>query len=148
MSIDWNHFTPGSALAGGMLIGLSAALLFTLWGHVAGISSMLAALCEREQGRDHWQVAFIAGLVLAPALWLLLGRDLATGPQIDGFNQWGRLLLAGMLVGLGTRLGNGCTSGHGVCGLSRLSRRSLVAVAVFMGFGGLTVFVLRHVLGG
>ena len=143
MSIAWNDFTPWSALAGGALIGLAATLLLLLNGRIAGISGVLGGLLRPTRGDAAWRVAFIAGLVLAP--WAY--RSVAAWPatQIDA--SWGALVLAGLLVGVGTRYGAGCTSGHGVCGLSRLSLRSLVATLVFMGASFATVFVLRHLLG-
>ncbi len=143
MQIDWNVFTPWAALAGGALIGLSAAMFVLLNGRIAGISGVLGGLLKPARGDVAWRVAFIAGLVLAPWVYLLATAWPAT--QIDA--SWGALLLAGLLVGVGTRYGAGCTSGHGVCGLSRLSPRSLVATLTFMGAGFATVFVLRHLLG-
>ena len=143
MQIDWNNFTPWSALAGGVLIGLAAAMFALLNGRIAGISGVLGGLLNPAKGDIAWRVAFIAGLVLAPLVYLLWAAWPAT--QIDA--GWGALVLAGLLVGVGTRYGSGCTSGHGVCGLSRLSPRSLVATLAFMGAGFVTVFVLRHLLG-
>lgn len=143
MQIDWNNFTPWSALAGGVLIGLAAAMFALLNGRIAGISGVLGGLLNPAKGDIAWRVAFIAGLVLAPLAYLLWAAWPAT--QIDA--GWGALVLAGLLVGVGTRYGSGCTSGHGVCGLSRLSPRSLVATLTFMGAGFVTVFVLRHLLG-
>jgi uncharacterized membrane protein YedE/YeeE len=134
-------FTPVSALLGGALIGLSATLLLWSLGRIAGISGMLAALLEQSEGRS-WRAAFLAGLVLAAGAWFAL----AGAAQRSGFPlPW--LLAAGVLVGFGTRLGGGCTSGHGICGLARLSKRSLAATAVFMAAGVATVYVLRHVAG-
>ena len=143
MSIDWNHFTPLAALAGGVLIGIAAAMFALLNGRVAGISGVLGGLLRPVKGDRAWRIAFVLGLVGAPALYLLAAA--LPKPQIDA--GYGALILAGLLVGIGTRYGSGCTSGHGVCGLSRLSPRSLVATAAFMGAGFVTVFITRHLLG-
>lgn len=143
MSIDWNHFTPFTALAGGVLIGLAAALFALLNGRIAGISGVLGGLLRPARGDITWRVAFVLGLVGAPAVYVLVA--VLPRPQIDA--GYGALILAGLLVGLGTRYGSGCTSGHGVCGLSRLSPRSLAATIAFMGAGFATVFVTRHLLG-
>ena len=143
MTVDWNAFTPWPALAGGVLIGIAAALLLLVGGRIAGISGILGGLLKPVRGDVGWRVAFIGGLLAAPlahALFAALPR-----PQIDA--SYGALLAAGLLVGVGTRFGGGCTSGHGVCGISRLSVRSLVATLAFMGAGVATVFVTRHVTG-
>lgn len=141
MSIAWESFTPGAALVGGAIIGLAAALLLLFNGRIAGISGILGGLLR--PGPDaRWQAAFIAGLVLAPAFWALAG----TLPPMRIEADTPALVAAGLLVGIGTRYGSGCTSGHGVCGLSRLSPRSLVATLCFMGSGFAMVFLLRHVL--
>ncbi len=143
MNIAWNEFTPWSALAGGALIGLSAAMFVLLNGRIAGISGVLGGLLKPVRGDVGWRAAFLLGLVGAPLVYALVA-NLPT-PRIDaGFTA---LIVAGLLVGVGTRYGAGCTSGHGVCGLSSLSLRSLVATAAFMGAGFATVFVMRHVLG-
>lgn len=143
MTVDWNAFTPWSSLAGGALIGIAAAMLALLNGRIAGISGVLGGLLKPVRGDIGWRVAFVAGLLSAPLLYLLLGKVMR--PQIDA--SYTALLLAGLLVGVGTRYGSGCTSGHGVCGLSRLSGRSLAATAAFMGAGFITVFVTRHLFG-
>jgi len=143
MSIDWNHFTPLTALAGGVLIGIAAAMFVLLNGRIAGISGVLGGLLRPVKGDSAWRVAFVLGLLGAPLVYLLFAA--LPRPQIDA--GYGALILAGLLVGVGTRYGSGCTSGHGVCGLSRLSPRSLVATAAFMGAGFVTVFVTRHLLG-
>jgi uncharacterized membrane protein YedE/YeeE len=143
MSIDWNHFTPLAALAGGVLIGIAAAMFVLLNGRIAGISGVLGGLLRPSTGDTGWRIAFVLGLVGAPLVYLLFAA--LPKPQIDA--GYGALILAGLLVGAGTRYGSGCTSGHGVCGLSRLSPRSLVATAAFMGAGFVTVFVTRHLLG-
>lgn len=143
MVIDWNAFTPWSALAGGLLIGLAAAMFALLNGRIAGISGVVGGLVRPVWGDAAWRVAFVAGLIGAPLVYLLFAA-LPT-PQIDA--GFGTLVVAGLLVGAGSRYGAGCTSGHGICGLSRLSPRSLVATAMFMGAGFVTVFAARHVFG-
>ena len=143
MHIDWNVFTPWSALLGGLLVGVAAAMLALLNGRVAGISGIVGGLLEPARGDAAWQAAFVAGLIGAPLVYTLFAG--LPKPQIDA--SFGALVLAGLLVGVGTRYGSGCTSGHAVCGLSRLSPRSLVATAVFMGTGFAMVFVTRHLLG-
>lgn len=141
MTIDWNAFTPLSAAAGGLLIGIAAALLALLQGRIAGISGIVGGLlAPRAAGDTGWRLAFVGGLLLAPLLYRLVAEWQA--PAVDA--GWGTLVVGGLLVGFGTRLGSGCTSGHGVCGLSRLSPRSFAATLVFMGAGFATVFVLRH----
>ena len=140
MTVDWQAFTPLTALAGGLLIGLATVLLVLFNGRIAGISGVLGGLLRPARGEVAWRVAFVAGLVASPLAYAALGE--MPVPRIDA--GWGALLLAGFLVGIGTRYGAGCTSGHGVCGLSRFSLRSLAAVAVFMGAGSLTVFLIRH----
>lgn len=140
--IDWNHFTPWSSLAGGALIGLAAALFLLLNGRIAGISGVLGGLLKPVRGDIAWRAAFILGLVGAPLVYgLFAGLPV---PQIDA--DYAALVAAGLLVGVGTRYGSGCTSGHGVCGVARLSPRSLVATACFMAAGFASVFVIRHLL--
>lgn len=144
MTIDWNNFTPWTALAGGVLIGAAAGLFVVLNGRIAGISGLLASLLERgAEGRGE-KALFLIGILLAPLCWLLM----AELPAAEFQTNWLGLLAAGLLVGIGTRYGSGCTSGHGVCGISRLSPRSVVATLAFMAAGFATVFVLRHLLGG
>ena len=143
MSIAWSAFTPWSALAGGMLIGLSAALLVLLNGRIAGISGVIGGLFRPVKGDLAWRVAFVLGLVGAPWAYALVAPW--PQPRIDA--PFAALVVAGLLVGVGTRYGAGCTSGHGVCGISRMSPRSLLATATFMGAGFVTVFVARHMLG-
>jgi uncharacterized membrane protein YedE/YeeE len=132
------------AIAGGVLIGLSAVWLMAALGRIAGISGIAAGLLARP--RDwRWRLAFVAGLVIAaPLIWLATGDSGIGAPQVG----WPAMALAGLAVGFGTRLGSGCTSGHGVCGVARISPRSLVATAAFMLLGMATVAVVRHVLGG
>jgi len=142
MTIDWLNFTPWSALAGGVLIGLAAGLFVVCNGRIAGISGVLGSLLSAGEGRAE-KALFVLGLLLAPVLWSLFGRL----PVLDFQTGWLGLLSAGLLVGVGTRYGSGCTSGHGVCGIARLSPRSLAATLSFMGAGFATVYVLRHLLG-
>ena len=144
MTLDWTAFTPMSALFGGALIGLATALLLLLNGRVAGISGIVGGLLRPRPGDVAWRVAFVAGLLAAPTVYALVHALPVV--QIDAGNA--TLIAAGLLVGVGTRFGAGCTSGHGVCGMARLSGRSMVATAVFMVAGAGTVFVTRHVLGG
>ena len=143
MTVAWTAFTPGAALAGGVLIGSAVAMLLLLDGRIAGISGIVGGLLKPARGDVGWRVAFITGLLLAPAVYTLF----ALLPQLQIDASYGALVLAGLLVGVGTRVGGGCTSGHGVCGVSRLSPRSLVATLVFMGAGFATVFVARHLVG-
>lgn len=142
MTIDWTTFTPWASLAGGALIGLAAALLVLLNGRIAGISGVLGGLLKPVAGDVNWRVAFIGGLVAAPLVYGLF----AAVPSVQIDAGFGTLVAAGLLVGVGTRYGAGCTSGHGVCGLSRLSWRSLVATATFMAAGFATVFFIRHLI--
>lgn len=144
MSIDWQHFTPLLSLSGGLLIGLAAALFILFNGRIAGISGIVGGLLRPKTDDRAWRLAFIAGLMLAPLLFSVV----ATLPESRIEAGWPTLIVAGLLVGVGTRYGSGCTSGHGVCGLSRLSPRSLVATMVFMAAGFATVFIVRHVVGG
>ena len=135
-------FTPLSALIGGALIGLAATWLFASLGRIAGISGIFNSAVDEREGRG-WRLAFLLGLIAGAGAWFAV-----TGaPGRDNFPlPW--LIVAGLLVGFGTRWGSGCPSGHGVCGLARLSKRSLLAVLVFMGMGFVTTFVVRHVIGG
>ncbi|WP_153111601.1 YeeE/YedE family protein [Propionivibrio limicola] len=141
MTIDWNQFTPLSALLGGLLIGLAVTLMLLFKGRIAGISGIVGGLLQRPQNGDlAWRATFILGLLLAPVLYGLFAPLPGSRIEADTVS----LVLAGLLVGFGTRLGSGCTSGHGVCGISRLSPRSLVATATFMLTGFTTVFAIRH----
>ena len=142
MTIDWNAFTPWSALAGGALIGLAASLFALMAGRIAGVSGIASGLVRPVRGDIAWRVAFVAGLVIAPLLYAAA----VTAPVVRIESSMPLLIAGGLLVGWGSRYGSGCTSGHGVCGLSRLSPRSLAATLTFMGAGFATVFVLRHVL--
>lgn len=142
MLIDWTHFTPWAAMAGGVLLGLASALFVLLNGRILGISGIVGGLLRPRAGDMGWRLAFLLGMLVAPGLyWLVVGP---TQPRIDA--NWGMVVIAGLLVGVGTRYGSGCTSGHGVCGLSRMSPRSLVATLAFMGAGFVTVFLIRHAL--
>jgi len=136
------NFTPYSALTGGALIGLAAVLFMALNGRIAGISGVLGGLVIPRAGDVLWRVAFVAGIALAPILYRAAGGAL---PQINFYGSTVSLIIAGLLVGVGSQLGSGCTSGHGVCGIARFSRRSILATAVFMTIAALTVFVVRHV---
>lgn len=146
MTIDWNAFTPESALAGGLLIGLASGWLILANGRVAGISGILGGLFNassaRIAGDRRWRGAFLLGLLAGPMIW----GAFHTLPNIEIRASYPVLIAAGLLVGLGTRYAAGCTSGHGVCGLSRLSPRSLVATGAFMGAGFITVYVVRHLI--
>ena len=147
MNLDWNAFTPWASLAGGLLIGLASALYVLGNGRIAGIAgivgSPLRALATGGRlAPERSRLLFIAGLLVAPWAWQLF----APLPAATVSAGWPLLVLAGLLVGVGVRMGNGCTSGHGVCGLSRLSLRSLANVMAFMGAGFATVFVVRHML--
>lgn len=146
MSIYWEAFTPWSSLAGGVLIGLAAALMVVLLGRIAGISGILGGLLQKATWGSvrqwGWRAAFVAGMLLAPLLWQMF----APLPAMQMPSNPILIISAGLLVGFGTRLGSGCTSGHGVCGLSRLSIRSLAATLMFMATGVATVFIMRHVV--
>ncbi len=142
MTIDWNHFTPWTSLAGGMLLGLAASALVLLRGRILGISTILGGMLRATTGERGWRIAFLAGLLAAPVLYGLAGGPVTM--RIDATAS--SIAAAGLLVGLGSRFGGGCTSGHGVCGLARLSPRSLVATLSFMVAGFATVFLTHHVL--
>ena len=139
------EFTPWSSLGGGALIGLSAVLLLWLNGKVAGISGILSGSVTASDDRS-WQIIFLIGLLTGAALLVFLVPDLPANAIRRGY-PLGLVVAAGLLVGFGSRLGSGCTSGHGICGIARLSPRSIVAVAIFAASGAITVFVLRHLLG-
>lgn len=140
MTIDWADFTPLRSLLGGVLIGLAAVILLLFNGRIAGISGILGGALQRPRGDTGWRIAFLAGLLISS--WVFSAICQPPRPAIAA--SWSTLMAAGLLVGYGSRLGNGCTSGHGVCGLANLSRRSLVAVACFMVTGFLTRFLLSH----
>ena len=140
--IDWAHFTPWSSLAGGIVIGVAAAMLVLLNGRIAGVSGIIGGVLRPAGGDMAWRFAFIIGLLVAPAVYRLVAAP--SPPTIEA--GYPVLLLAGLLTGAGTRYGSGCTSWHGVCGLSRLSPRSLAATLAFMIAGFATVFAARHLL--
>lgn len=142
MTIDWSNFTPWSSLAGGIVLGIASALFVLANGRILGISGIIGGLVKRRPGDSGWRIAFVLGLLAAPAVWSLFAPPAAA--RIDA--GWLAVVAAGLLVGVGTRYGAGCTSGHGVCGLSRLSPRSLAATIAFMAAGFATVFVVRHLL--
>ena len=145
MVIDWANFTPWASLGGGIVLGLASAIFILFNGRILGISGILGGLLSPRMGDVGWRVSFLLGMAAAPALFAWIAPPgLLSVPRIDA--GYGLIVVAGLLVGLGTRYGSGCTSGHGVCGLSRLSPRSLVATLTFMGAGFAMVFVLRHVL--
>jgi uncharacterized membrane protein YedE/YeeE len=139
------NFTPLSAAIGGALIGLASAMLMVFAGRIAGISGILGATLGLGTGDRTWRIAFIAGLILAPVATMLVGYPVPM-PQMPA--SWIVVVVAGLLVGFGARLGGGCTSGHGVCGIARLSKRSIVATLVFMGAAVIVVALMRHVIGG
>jgi len=143
MTIDWNQFTPFQSLLGGALIGLAAAFLLLCNGRIAGVSGIVAGLIKPTPAEWKWRLAFVLGLIAAPWMYqLVTALPLST---VDA--DWKSLILAGLLVGVGTRYGSGCTSGHGVCGLARISPRSLAATLAFMTSGFVSVYVIRHLLG-
>jgi uncharacterized membrane protein YedE/YeeE len=145
MNIDWNHFTPWASLIGGLLLGVASAVFILINGRILGISGILGGLLPPKVGDIGWRVAFLLGMLAAPTVFMTLApAGLASEPRIDaGF--W-TVIAAGLLVGIGTRYASGCTSGHGVCGLSRLSPRSLVATLSFMGAGFFIVYIVRHIV--
>ncbi len=145
MMIDWSHFTPWSAISGGVLLGIASALFILANGRILGISGIVGGLLPPKLGDTGWRIAFLAGMFAAPWVFLLLApADFISAPRIQANTI--TTVIAGLLVGIGTRYASGCTSGHGVCGLSRLSPRSLIATLSFMGAGFGTVLVIRHFL--
>ena len=143
MLIDLQNFTPWSALAGGAVIGLAAALLVLFNGRIAGISGIIGGLIRPKTGDINWRLAFMLGLIAAPILW----QFFTPLPNIQIDANYTLLAVAGLITGIGTRYGAGCTSGHGICGISRISPRSIVATLAFMSTGFVMVYLLRHVLG-
>ena len=137
------NFTPVSAAIGGALIGLSAVLLMLSTGRIAGISGIFSGLLNLRGEDKGWRIAFIVGLILAPILAGLVGYGVAQ-PKLP--SSWAVIVVAGLLVGFGTRLGGGCTSGHGICGIARLSPRSIAATMTFMAVAMLVVAITRHAL--
>ena len=142
MTVDVAHFTPAMSFSGGIMIGIAAAMLVLLNGRIAGISGIVGGLLRPARGDIIWRIAFVVGLFAAPTVMALAGINPA--PRIEA--GYALLALAGLLVGIGTSYGSGCTSGHGVCGISRLSPRSLVATAAFMLAGIATVYIARHLV--
>ncbi len=140
-----DHFTPLASLIGGMLIGLSASMLLLFNGKIAGISGIIAGTLSPAKNDTLWRIVFVTGLLVGGFLLRLLSPQTFV---IGITRSWSALVVAGLLVGFGTRLGNGCTSGHGVCGLSRFSQRSLIATVTFIATGALTVYIINHLLGG
>lgn len=141
--IDWQNFTPLSAASGGLLIGVAVAILLFFNGRIAGISGILGGLFNVRKNDVAWRLAFLGGLALSATFWQMF----ASLPTIQVDASLSVIIVAGVLVGVGTSYASGCTSGHGVCGLSRMSPRSLVATFIFMATGMATVFVVRHVWG-
>ena len=144
MQIDWTAFTPGPALLGGIILGIAAILFVLLHGRILGISGIISGLLSPRAGDTNWRLILLLGILSAP-FWAAILFNIHTDVVIDA--DWFAIIIAGLLVGFGANYGSGCTSGHGICGLSRLSPRSLVATLSFMGAGFFTVFALRHVLG-
>jgi uncharacterized membrane protein YedE/YeeE len=144
MTIDWNNFTPWTSLSGGLLLGLASAAFILFNGRILGISGIIGGLFRPKSGDVGWRLSFVLGMLVAPLLYFMVAGPNAV--RIDA--GWATLVVAGLLVGVGTRFGSGCTSGHGVCGLSRLSPRSLMATLAFMGTGFVTVYLVRHALAG
>ncbi len=142
MIIDWIHFTPWSSVAGGLLIGIATAILLLFNGRIAGISGILGGLFHPMRSDFAWRIAFVLGLLIAPLIYSLT----ISLPAVSIDADINSLIVAGLLVGVGTRYGSGCTSGHGVCGLSRFSPRSLVATISFILAGFVTVFIVRHLI--
>jgi len=142
MTIDWAHFTPWGSLGGGLLLGLASALFILVNGRILGISGILGGLLAPRSGDIAWRLSFLGGMAVAPFAAAFLFPSAVAAPRIDA--GYLTIAIAGLLVGFGTRYGSGCTSGHGVCGLSRLSPRSLVSTLTFMGAGFLIVYVARH----
>jgi|SRR5690606_4854297 len=143
MTVDWSNFTPWISLAGGGMIGLAAAMLLLFNGRIAGISGIVGGLLNPVKGELAWRSAFIGGLVASPLVFGLA----APLPEVRIEAGYPMLIVAGLLVGIGTRYGSGCTSGHGICGLSRRSPRSVVATIAFMFSGFVTVYIVRHLIG-
>lgn len=142
MAVDTTAFTPAAAVAGGLAIGAASLGMALLLGRVAGVSGIVGGLLRPQPGETGWRVAFLAGLLASPFAYAAF----STLPAVQVDASLGTLVVAGLLVGWGTRMGSGCTSGHGVCGMGRRSLRSLVAVIAFMATGFLTVYVIRHTL--
>jgi len=143
MNIDWAHFTPYASLTGGIILGVASAIFILVNGRILGISGILGGLMPPKLGDTFWRISFLLGLLVAPTVFhAVVPAQYITAPRIDATDMM--VVIAGLLVGIGTRYASGCTSGHGVCGLSRLSPRSLVATLSFMGAGFAMVYVMRH----
>jgi len=143
MNIDWAHFTPYASLTGGIILGVASAIFILVNGRILGISGILGGLMPPKLGDTFWRISFLLGLLVAPTVFhAVVPAEYITAPRIDATDMM--VVIAGLLVGIGTRYASGCTSGHGVCGLSRLSPRSLVATLSFMGAGFAMVYVMRH----
>ena len=143
MNIDWAHFTPFVSLTGGIILGLASAIFILVNGRILGISGIVGGLFPPKMGDTFWRISFLLGFAAAPTVFhAVVPTEYITAPRIDATDMM--VVIAGLLVGLGTRYASGCTSGHGVCGLSRLSPRSLVATASFMSAGFITVYIMRH----
>jgi uncharacterized membrane protein YedE/YeeE len=143
MNIDWTHFTPFASLTGGIILGVASAIFILINGRILGISGILGGLLPPKAGDTTWRIAFMLGLFAAPTVFhAVVPAQFITAPRIDA-TDW-MVVAAGLLVGIGTRYASGCTSGHGVCGLSRLSPRSFLATMSFMGAGFAMVYVMRH----
>jgi uncharacterized membrane protein YedE/YeeE len=145
MQIDWLSFTPIPSLLGGMILGLAAALYVFLHGRILGVSGIVAGLLHPKLTDTAWRLSLVLGLISAPFLAALFFGII---PIVEIDSSWLAIVIAGLLVGFGAHYGSGCTSGHGICGLSRLSPRSLVATLAFMSAGFVIVFVIRHLIGG
>ena len=137
------EFTPWSAIAGGVLIGIAATLLLFLNGRIAGVSSVIGGLFSSAASETTWRLSFLIGLIVGAGIYVLRDSDSSVGFDVG----WPIFVLAGLLTGIGTQFSAGCTSGHGVCGIARASLRSITATITFIAFGGLTVFVTRHIIG-
>jgi uncharacterized membrane protein YedE/YeeE len=145
MNIDWAHLTPFASLTGGIILGIASAVFILVNGRILGISGIVGGLFPPKLGDTFWRIAFLLGFAAAPSVFhAVVPAQYITAPRIDASDMM--VVIAGLLVGIGTRYASGCTSGHGVCGLSRLSPRSLVATASFMSSGFITVYVMRHVI--
>ena len=145
MNLDWAHFTPWASLTGGIVLGVASAIFILVNGRILGISGILGGLLPPKVGDTSWRIALLLGFAAAPSVFhALVPAQYVVAPRIDATEL--TVIAAGLLVGIGTRYASGCTSGHGVCGLSRLSPRSLVATASFMGAGFVLVYVMRHVI--
>ena len=137
------EFTPWSAIVGGVLIGIAATLLLFLNGRIAGVSGVIGGLFSSAASETTWRLTFLIGLIVGAGIYVLRDSDASIGFDVG----WPIFVLAGLLTGIGTQFSAGCTSGHGVCGIARFSLRSITATITFLAFGGLTVFVTRHIIG-